>query len=137
MGENTLGRLFASLIEEDVLPADMTPYSFRYTRGTYSEVMFGNTLVVQRMLNHQTDWGKGQKLNGSALRATPGYVVTLTNTVRPLVNKYATTIKQLCGIEPMSAETKKVFLDGEMLTIYQRHEMAVEAGRTMFLSEAG
>jgi integrase len=132
LGEAALERIFDSLREDGVLPEEVTPYSIRYTRATYSELMFGNTLMTQRMLNHQSEWGKGQNIKGSRLAATPGYVRTLTDHVRPLVNQYARTLKQLCGYEPMSDETKQVFFGGGQLTIYQRHAYAAETGLHAF-----
>jgi hypothetical protein len=130
LGVGALGRLFDSMKREGVLPDDATPYSLRYTRGTYSELMFGNSLIVQRMLNHATDWGKGQAIAGTRLGSTPGYV--LTRGCRPYVDKYARTIRQLCGFEEMSEETRRVFIEGDLPTIYERHQYALDTGAHLF-----
>jgi hypothetical protein len=128
LGVGALGRIFDSAKRDGILPPEATPYSLRYTRATYSELMFGNSLLVQRMLNHASDWSKGQSIQGSRLKATPGYVKTLTDHVRPHVNTYASTLRQLCGHEPMSEQTRRVFLENEALTIYERHAYAIDTG---------
>lgn len=132
LGEGALNRLFASLVAEGALPPGATPYALRYTRATYSELLFGSVLMVQRMLNHQSDWGLGQTVQGARLASTPGYIKTVTEKVRVLVDKYASTIRQLCGYDTMSEETRRVFIEGEMPTIYQRHEYAMATGEHIF-----
>ena len=128
--------IFAELREQCGLPRTCTPYAARYTRGTYSEILFGDTLLTQRMLNHQSDYGKpGTKIGGARMGATGGYVKTLTEQVRSKVNTYATTMKELCGVLPISEQTKAIFFENKALTIYERHEYLLQAGTPEVLKE--
>lgn len=124
-----VNNVFARIREDCGLPKEFTPYSARYTRGTYSELLFGDSLLVQRMLNHQSEWGRGQTVGGRRMSATPGYVRTLTEQVRPKVQDYADTIFELCGAKPMREPTRRIFIDNESLTIFDRYIMAFEEGR--------
>lgn len=136
MSHTAVDTIFAELREQCGLPRNCTPYATRYTRGTYSEIIFGDTLLTQRMLNHQSDYGKaGTKIGGARMGATGGYVKTLTEQVRSKVNTYASTIKELCGVLPMSPQTQAVFFENRALTIYERHEYLLQAGSPEVLKE--
>jgi hypothetical protein len=99
-------------------------------------MLFGDSLLTQRMLNHQSDWGKGRMVQGRRMAATPGYIVTLTDKVRSHVETYSNTIQELAGYKPMSAQTKAIFLEGRALTIYERHALLLEAGTPEILKAA-
>jgi len=126
--------IFKALREQCALSADCTPYAARYTRATYTEVLFGQTLLTQRMLHHESNWGKGQTLNGERLGATPGYIKTVTEQVRPYVQAYADAVLELCEVQPMTEQVRRVFLEGEALTIQQRHELVLNAGTPSVLA---
>lgn len=135
MSHTAVDTIFAELREQCGFPRNCTPYATRYTRGTYSEIIFGNTLLTQRMLNHQSDYGKeGTKIAGAKMGATGRYV-TATEHIRSSVNTYASTIKELCGIIPMSEQTRFVFFENKALTIYERHQYLLEAGTPDVLRE--
>ncbi|KQW36732.1 hypothetical protein ASC76_19035 [Rhizobacter sp. Root404] len=136
MSHTALDTIFNELREQCGLPRTCTPYAARYTRATYCEILFGDTLLTQRMLNHQSDYGKaGQQIRGTRMGATGGYVKTLTEQVRSKCDTYAATMKELCGLLPVSEQTKAIFFENRALTIYERHEYLLQAGSPEVLKE--
>lgn len=137
LSHTSLDTIFAELRQKLALPTVCTPYAARYTRGTYSEILFGDTLLTQRMLNHQSDYGKaGTKVAGAVMGATGGYVKTLTEVVRSKVQTYADTVQELCGLRPMSPQTTQIFIENKSLTIYDRHALLLQAGTPEVLKDA-
>ena len=129
ISDRPLSTIYHELRQALALPEACTPYAGRYTRATYSEVLFGDTILTQRMLNHQSDWGQGASVRGKKLGATPGYIRTaaLTELVRSKVQTYADAIMELCEQKQMTEQTRRMFLANEALTIYERHELVLQA----------
>jgi integrase len=127
ISDTPLSNIYLALRAALGLPASATPYAARYTRATYSETLFGDTLLTQRMLNHQSDWGEGRTVRGRRMGATPRYVVSATELVRPYVQTYADTILELAGQKPMSPRTRAVFIDRSELTIWDRHQLVLQS----------
>jgi hypothetical protein len=108
-----LGHLFEELQGKLGLPAGMTPYAARRTRGTYSDILFGKGLMTSFMLNHQSDYGPGEAWKYMDVgTGTIGFQDIQRN-----VERYSEVIQELAGLRPLSAEVETRLLAASKSTM--------------------
>lgn len=104
-----LTRMFDELETKLMLPSGCTPYAARYTRGTYSDALFGTGQLTAIMLNHQVDYGQRQVRKyvvvDDRTAESFGY-----STIQRYVQRYSEAIQELCGTREASAEVMQKLL---------------------------